>query len=185
MKKIAVMVAGVCLTATVVLAADGEPFKAGGFKSDMVNAYPACTTPTETTGSTPPLPACPASDPPMCAFGAKGKATVQAKAKTDIAMQAIVSGLTNCDGAVLHIYADATSATNDCTVSSRCNTVQLSSFGPIGSCTVAKGKCKIKTTLGTDFPGLLTTGNNTAIAIDKVAIGTGTVSVAVAGVLVP
>jgi len=185
MKKLGMIVAGVCLTATMALGTDGEPAKAGGFKSDMVNAYPACTTPTETTGGSIPLPACPAVDPPLCTFGDKGKAKAAAKAKTDVAIQVQLQGLENCvDGTVLQAFANFTASTNDCTVSARCNTVQASNL-VLGTCTVAKGKCKIKTTVNTTIPGAITPGNNTAIAITGVGVTTGTSAVAVAGVLVP
>jgi hypothetical protein len=185
MKKIAVLVAGVCLTATTVLAADGEPMKAGGYKSDMVRPYADCTMPSEVTLGALPFPSCPATTPnPICQFGAKGKATVQAKAKTDVALQAQLSGLENCDGATLKIAADISAATNNCSVSSRCHTIKVSGF-QIGSCVVAKGKCKIKTTVNTEIAGAITTGKNTSIEIDRVGITTGTVNVAVSGVLIP
>jgi hypothetical protein len=185
MRKLGFIVAGLCLTATMALGADGEPAKAGGFKSSMVNAYPACTTPTETTGGSLPLPACPANDPPLCTFGDKGKAAASAKTKTDVAVQVQLQGLENCvDGTVLQAYANFTAATNDCTVSSRCNTVALSNL-VLGTCTVAKGKCKIKTTVNTTIPGAITPGQNTAITLNGVGVTTGTSAVAVAGVLVP
>jgi len=185
MRKIGLIVVGMCLTATMALGVNGEVSKAGGFKGELVNAYPACTSPTEITLGAIPAPACPAVDPVLCTWGAKGKGKVAAKAKTDVAIQAQLGGLENCvDGTVLFVTASVTAATDNCSVSSRCNSVTLNPF-PLGSCTVASGKCKLKTTANTLIPGTVTPGQNTAITISGIAIGTGTSAVAAVGVLVP
>jgi hypothetical protein len=184
MRKFGLIVVGVCLTATMALGTDGEPAKAGGFKSDLVNAYPACTVLTELTLGIA-LPACPAVDPALCTFGVKGKGKVSAKAKDDVKLQASLSGLENCvDGTTLFLTAEIAAATNNCSVSSRCNTITIPGF-PLGSCTVASGKCKLKTTVNTLIPGAVTPGENTAITVTGVGVGTGTSAVAAAGVLVP
>ncbi|MEO8604125.1 MAG: hypothetical protein ABI629_16235 [bacterium] len=184
MRKFGLIVVGVCLTATMALGADGEPKKANGFKSTLVNAYPACTVPTEFTAGVLPIPACPAVDPSPCTFGAKGSGKVSAKTKTDVAVQAQLGGLENCpDGTTLIVSANFSAATNNCTVSTRCTTVALTNF-TLGTCTVAKGKCKVKTTVNTQIPNAIVPGKNTAITINGVGVGTGTSAVAAAGVLV-
>jgi hypothetical protein len=175
------------LTATAAMAADGEPAKAGKYQANMVNASADCTTPSESTGGALPLPACPAVDPAVCTFGAKGQAKVAAKAKTDVALSLQVKGLEACpDGTILQAFASFKSTTNNCTVSSRCTTASLPAFPiPGATCTVAKGGCKLKTTLNTLVPGIITPGENTAIELGTVGVSTGTVNVAVAGILVP
>ncbi len=175
------------LTATATLAADGEPPKAGKYQATVVNGVDDCTVPSESTGGATPFPACPMSDSDVCTFGAKGKGKVAAKAKTDVALQLQLKGLENCpDGTVLQATADFKSTTNNCTVSDRCTTLGIDNFPiPGATCTVAKGGCKLKTTLNTLVPGLITPGENTAIALGKIGVVSGTVNVAAAGILVP
>jgi hypothetical protein len=187
MRKIALVVAGVCLSATMALGADGEPAKAGKYQATAINASGSCTTPTETTAGVLALPACPATDGPLCTFGVKGKGKLAAKAKTDVALQAQLGGLESCvDGTVLQLTADIRVNTNNCTISPRCTTVALPGFAvPGATCTVSGGKCKIKTTVNTLIPGAITVGDNTSIEVDGVGLTTGTVAVAAAGVLVP
>jgi hypothetical protein len=190
MRKTHLIAAGALLfglTATAALAADGEPAKAGKYQSNMVNASADCTSPSEATLGALPFPACPAVDPALCTFGAKGQAKVAAKAKTDVALSLQLKGLENCpDGTVMQAYASFKSTTNNCTVSSRCTTASVPSFPiPGATCTISKGGCKLKTTLNTLIPGIITPGENTAIELSTVGVSTGTVNVAVAGILVP
>jgi len=187
MRKIALIVAGVCLSATMALGADGEPGKAGKYQASVVNASGDCTAPTEITLGALPIPACPATDAALCTFGVKGKGKVAAKTKTDVALQAQLSGLENCpDNTVLQLTADTKSTTNNCSVSARCTTVDLPGFVISGAtCTVSSGKCKIKTTLNTLIPGAITAGQNTALVIGEVGIVSGTSNIAISGVLVP
>lgn len=174
-------------TAFAALAADGEPAKAGKYQANLVNGNDDCTAPSESTGGAVPFPACPASDSTTCQFGDKGQGKVAAKAKTDVALQLQLKGLTNCpDGTVLQATADFKSSTNNCTVSGRCTTLSVSAFPiPGATCTVAKAGCKLKTTLNTLVPNFITTGQNTAITLGKIGVVSGTVNVAAAGILVP
>ncbi len=187
MRKIALIVAGVCLSATMALGADGEPAKAGKYQATIINASGDCTAPSEITLGALPIPSCPATDAALCTFGVKGKGKVAAKTKTDVSLQAQLGDLTNCpDGTVLQMTASTKSTTNNCSVSARCTTVDLPGFVITGAtCTVSGGKCKIKTTLNTLIPGAITAGENTALVIGEVAIISGTSNIAISGVLVP
>lgn len=188
MRKSVFVIAALAIgLAGTAFAADGEPAKAGKYQANLINASDDCTTPSETTNGSLPLPACPAVDPGQCTFGAKGQGKVAAKAKTDVGLQLQIKGLENCpDGTVLQANASFKSTTNNCSVSSRCTTISIPSFPiPGATCTVAKGGCKIKTSLNTLIPGSVTPGQNTAIELGAVGITAGTVNVAVAGILVP
>jgi hypothetical protein len=73
-------------------------------------------------------------------------------------------------------------------VSTRCTTATVPAFPiPGATCTVVNGGCKIKTTLNTLVPGLITVGENTAIELSTVGLtaGTAAVPVAVGGILIP
>lgn len=194
MRRIQMVVAGALalgLMTSGALAADGEPAKAGKYQATLINASGDCATGTgtEVTGGALPFPACPATDMPGCTFGAKGQGKVAAKAKTDVALGLQLKGLENCpNGVVLQAYAEFKSTTNNCSVSSRCTTETLPILFPIpgATCTVAKGGCKLKTTLNTLVPGLITPGENTAIELGTIGVGTGTAAnVARAGLLIP
>lgn len=184
---IAAGVLAIGLTATAVMAADGEPGKAGKYQANMINASADCVTSSETTLGALPFPACPAVDGPICTFGAKGQAKVQAKAKDDVSLAVKIKGLESCpDGTVLQASASFKSTTNNCSTSSRCTTISIPNFPiPGATCVVASGGCSIKTTLNTLVPGLIVPGENTAIELGTVGLSAGTVAVAVAGILVP
>lgn len=173
--------------ATAAMAADGEPAKAGKYQANVINASGDCTTPDRTTAGALPLPACAATDPALCTFGDKGQGKVAAKAKDDVSLQLQLKGLENCpDGTVLNATATFKSTTNNCSVPGRCTTQTIPNFPiPGATCTVSKGSCKLKTTLNTLVPGLITPGENTAIELGTVGVTTGTAAVAVAGILVP
>lgn len=186
MRKIALVVAGVCLSASMAFGADGEPGKAGKYQATLINAAGTCTTPSENTLGSLPIPACPTTDAPICQFGDKGKGAVAAKTKTDVSLSLKMGGLENCEGQVLQVVVDSKATTNNCSVSTRCTTVDLPGFVIAGAtCTVAGGKCQIKTTLNTLIPGAITAGENTALALGKIGIVSGTFNIAVAGVLIP
>ena len=192
MRSIQWIIAGalaIGLTAPAAFAADGEPKKANKYQSTLINASADCVAPSESTGGSLPLPACPSSDHAACTFGDKAQGKVLAKTKTDVALQVKLKGLESCaDGTMLQAFATFKSTTNNCTSSSRCTTVTIPAFPiPGATCTVAKGKCQIKTTLNTLIPGIITPGENTAIELGTVGLGLsgGTVNVAVAGILIP
>ncbi len=190
MRRIHLVGAGVLavgLAATMAFGADGEPKKANKYQATMVHDVAVCTANSEMTGGGLALPACPESSSTTCQFGDKGSGKVAAKAKDDLALSVKLGGLENCpDGTVLQAYASFRSSTDDCTVSARCTTVSLTNFPiPGATCTVAKGKCKLKTTLNTLVPGAISTGNNTSIILGEVGLMAGTTAVAKAGLLVP
>jgi hypothetical protein len=170
---------------------DNEPKKANKYQATGVNAYAECTAPTGTTAGALPLPACVAVDSgTVCQFSDKGSAKFASKAKDDVSLSVKVGGLVGafCDGQVLQATADIQATTNDCTAGAapRCSTVTLAGFPiPGATCTVAKGKCQIKTTVNTAAPGTIVPGKNTAIRLGSVALGTGTTTLVTAGVLVP
>ena len=190
MRRIHLVGAGVLavgLAATMAFGADGEPKKANKYQATMVHDSAVCTTPTESTLGGLPLPACPESSSATCQFGDKGSGKVAAKAKDDVALSLKIGGLENCaDGTILQAYASFRTDTNNCSVSSRCTTFALQNFPiPGATCTVANGKCKLKTTLNTLVPGAITPGKNTSIILGEVGVMAGTTAVAKAGLLVP
>lgn len=180
----------VLFSASLAFGADGEPKKANKYQSTTVNAYSACTAPSETTLGGLPLPACPAVDADAtCNFGDKGKGKIQAKAKDDVSLSVKLGGLENCDGETLQAIVTIAATTNNCSVSTRCSTPEITLPIPGATCVVDKGKCKIKTTVNTLIPGAITPGQNTSIVIRDVTLGrtTGTAAgiVTEAGLLVP
>jgi hypothetical protein len=189
-RRIAIVGALVCGAVFVVstsMAADNEPKKANKYQATLVNAYDECTAPSEVTGGTLPLPACPAVDPSgaTCNFGEKGSGKAQAKAKDDVSLKLLAKGLENCDGTTLQATATIQVTTNNCTVSSRCTTVTLENFQiPGATCLVDKGKCLIKGTVNGFAPGTLTPNENTNISLGSVGLQSGTTTVVTAGVLV-
>lgn len=192
MKGIIITIGAVALAASVSFGLD-EPFKANKYQATAVNAYDACTAPSEFTGGSLALPACPAvdSDGGTCNFGDKGKGKFQAKTKDDVKLQVQLKKLLPaCEGLTLQALATITATTNDCTVSSRCTTVTVADLPvPGGTCVVDNGNCKIKLQLNDVLPGTITPGENTSIAIGAVGVQIGTApagsKAAVAGVLVP
>lgn len=192
MKGFIITIGALALVASASFAND-EPFKANKYQATAVNAWDACTAPSEMTGGSLPLQACPAvdSDSGTCNFGDKGKGKFQAKTKDDLKLQVLLKKLdAACEGLTLQALADITVTTDNCTVSSRCTTATIEDFPvPGGTCVVSKGNCKIKLEINDIIPGAITTGENTAIAIGAVGVQIGTApagdKVAVAGVLVP
>lgn len=187
MRKFALVVAGVCLSATMALGADGEPAKAGKYQATAINNSGDCAVPSENTLGALPIPACPATDAAACTFGAKGKGKFAAKTKDDITLQAQLGGLEACpDGTVLQLSVDTKVTTNNCSTSGRCTTIDLPGFAvPGATCAVDGGKCKIKTTVNAGLPGTITPGQNSAFVVGEVALNAGTFNVAIGGVIVP
>ena len=184
---IAAGVVAIGLTATAVMAADGEPAKAGKYQATAINATAACTSSDRNTLGGIPLPACATVDAAVCTFGDKGSGKIAAKAKDDVYLSLQLKGLENCpDGTVLQATASFKSNTNNCSVAGRCTTVDVPAFPiPGATCTVSKGGCKLKTSLNTLVPGAITVGKNTSIELGSVGVVTGTSAVAVAGLLIP
>ncbi len=167
---------------------DGEPIKAGKAQGTLINAVGACTTPSEVTANAIPLPACPAVDSSggLCDFGPRGRGKVSSKAKDDVAISLVVSGLVNCpDGTVLQVASNPRITTNSCSASARCTVVELIDFPiPGATCVVAKGRCKLKTTINTSAPGTLVPGENNALGLGRITLLAGSLPVAMTGLLV-
>ncbi|MCW5893115.1 MAG: hypothetical protein KIT14_21580 [bacterium] len=125
------------------------PSKAKTLKGELVKAFDACTTPTDSTNPPVALPACSVSTPDtVCNFGSKGSGKFStAVSKTDVKVSATLGGLdAGCEGQTLTAGANARVTTTDCQSGDDCTVVDLVGF-PVGDCVVAKGKCKIKTTV--------------------------------------
>jgi hypothetical protein len=123
-----------------------------------------------------------------CGFTAKGMgryslAALGKGAKSDVAVSAQLSGVANCDGATLHLVADFRSTADDCNGVS-CTTVDVTGF-PLGSCTVARGKCSIKTTLNTLAAATVLGGEKTAFTILGIRVVHGATTAFEGGLLVP
>jgi hypothetical protein len=157
MKKLLVVAGALLIASSAFAQSFNVPSKAKGLKGELVKAFDACTAPTDFTNPPVALPACPVSVPdPVCNFSSKGAGKFSAGvSKTDIKIGATLTGLSGCDGELLTIGANSRVTTTDCQVGDSCTVVDLIGF-PIGSCSVAAGKCSVKTTvegaigLGTD-----------------------------------
>lgn len=184
---IAAGVVAIGLTANLAVAADGEPAKAGKYQATAINATADCTASDRVTNGAVPFPACATVDAAACTFGDKGSGKVAAKAKDDVYLSLQLKGLENCpDGTVLQATASFKSNTNNCSLPGRCTTISVASFPiPGATCTVAKGGCKLKTSLNTLVPNFIQTGKNTSIELGAVGVVAGTSAIAAAGLLVP
>jgi hypothetical protein len=125
------------------------PSKAKQIKGEFVTAYNACSAPT--TFMHPPfsMSACtPVRTNALCGFGPGGAGRYSLKIKgSDIAIRASWTGLdVGCEGTNLYIVAEPfRMTTSDCD-GGDCTLLELSPF-TLGYCTVALGRCTIKSTL--------------------------------------
>lgn len=144
------VIGGMCLLATPVQAQSfNVPSKAKTLKGELVKAFDACTAPTDSTNPPVALPACSVvTTDPTCNFGSKGSGKFSAAvSKTDVKISASLAGLdAGCEAETLTAGANARVTTTDCLSGGDCTVVDLIGF-PVGSCVVAGGKCKIKTTV--------------------------------------
>jgi hypothetical protein len=151
MRRIVIGLLGVAVTASMASAVVVVPAKAKGIKGEIVTAYTPCNG-TENQLTNPPvqLPACPAApQDAVCQFGSKGAGKYGATtSKTDVKISASLAGLNaGCEGATLTAVSDTLVTTDDCTVDPECTAI-VDDFA-VGGCTVALGKCAIKTTVET------------------------------------
>jgi hypothetical protein len=138
----------VALTATAF--AHSFPAKAPLLKTNLVQAYPQCTSPNVATSGG--RPACLSTEEvdPSCLFGSKGFGLLTATiAKTSIKVKASLRGLDpGCEGKTLMPAFMVRTTTDDCS-SDHCTVADYEIAG--GSCTVNKGKCAVTTTIPSGY----------------------------------
>jgi hypothetical protein len=173
-----------------------EPKKANKFQATLVTSYAECTSPNDTLGGGIPLPGCHPAVPAdgHCYINAKGGGKVLAKEKNgDIAIKAKLKGIEGCDGETLCAEASLRATTDNCLSGDPdgCTSTNFANL-PItyaGCCMVTKGKCQIKTTVDTEVPGAVMSGDNASIALLGCSLarttGTAAGKVADCGLLVP
>jgi hypothetical protein len=157
------------LVASAASAGHNEPKKATLINSKLVTNYNSCTAPNDTTTGALPLPAChPAvRNDTVCGFDpTKGsgflKAIVVGSATggtQDIKVIGTLTGLdAGCEGETLCALASIRATGDNCASADPggCTTLEgltqnfpLFGGGNVGCCTVASGKCQIKTTVET------------------------------------
>lgn len=170
-------IGGACLgVALMVSPAFGRnpAAKAGKYQATLVQGVQACTVTNTTAPGVLNTAACDPVVPSdsVCVFGPKGKGSVAAKAKTDVAVQAKLGGLeASCDGETICAVAGVRTTVDSCASSGSCSTITQPDL-PLGiACaTVAKGKWKFKGTISQTLAGALTNGNRTEITIGEVGL---------------
>ena len=146
---VAVLVlAAVALTTTA--RAHSFPAKAPLLKTNLVQAYPECTSPNVVTSGGRPACLSTVEVDPSCLFGAKGFGLLTATiAKTSIKVKAALRGLDpGCEGKTLMPAFMVRTTTDDCS-SDHCTVADYEIAG--GSCTVNKGKCAVTTTIPSGY----------------------------------
>ncbi len=168
---------GVAMMVSPAMGVRNPAAKAGKYQATIVQGVEACSAALANT-TAPGILSTPACDPVVpsdsgCVFGAKGKGKVAAKSKTDIAVQAKLGGLdATCDGETVCAFASVRTSTNNCASTGDCSTVPQPDLALGASCcTIAKGKCKIKTSINVALPGVLVTGNTTEFILGEIALG--------------
>lgn len=127
------------------------PKKAPVLKAFLVQNYPPCTAPDATTSNGQAACVGAAEVDPSCVFSSNGLGTFSAvvKAKTKIAVAAVVSGLDpQCEGKTL-TAALGVRTTSDSCPDDHCTSVDKEIVA--GTCTVTKGKCSVKATVDPQF----------------------------------
>ncbi len=166
---------GVALMVSPAMATRNPPKKANKYQATLVQAVEVCSAANTTAPGILSTPACDPVVPsdPGCVFNAKGAGKVAAKSKTDIAVQAKVGNLDpTCDGETLCAFSSVRTSANNCASGNDCSTVpQIDLALGASCCTVAKGKCKIKTSINVALPGALVTGNATEFILGEVSLG--------------
>lgn len=161
--------------------AHNEPSRARTLKAQLVQAHAPCTAPnTATSGG---FPACTPEIQidPTCRFGDKGSGTLTAAVKgSALAAKAVLKGLdAGCNGRTLTAVVSLRATTDDCPFAT-C-TAEMTDL-PLGTCTVTRGKCAVKGTVG---PGVFTGNNETGVEVLGCGIKNGTVRTFSCGLLVP
>jgi hypothetical protein len=163
------------LLANVAFGGHAEPAKANKISFTLVNGFSECTSPNTAMQSngmlacTPPTP-----NGGPCAFGPDGSGSLSLRkignasdGSQDFKIVAAARGLNaSCEGMGLHVRLLYRLTNDDCPEGS-CTAVDPAlGFDLIAaSCTVAEGKCKIKTTLNTAAPGTIPNGKNSGIEV--------------------
>jgi hypothetical protein len=146
-----------CVSILALLAAAASshahsfPGKAPLLKTNLVQAYPACTTPDAVTSGG--RPACLETEEvdPSCLFGSKGFGLLTATiSKTNIHAKVTLRGLdVGCEGKTLTPAFTVRTTTDDCP-NEHCTVVDYEVTA--GSCTVKKGKCVVGASIATGYP---------------------------------
>jgi hypothetical protein len=189
MRQLLLSAAGLSLllAAGPALAQHNAPAKAKALKMDLATAFNACTASNDTTGGSPPLPAC---TPPVLTsstngthvvtFGLKGAANVQVGAVTGDIKIGVKSGDIDDNGVLiadneqLGLHIDhAVTTTDSCVpaVAAGCTSIDVGPlFNNTFKTTCLKGKCTLKTTVNTLTPGQIVAGDRVNITLSGIGM---------------
>jgi hypothetical protein len=178
MRHIALFVVAFACLAEHAAAFHDVPRRARSLRSSLVSTFAPCTSPNTQTLGYPGLPACyPAvREDVECGFyngpipfAGNGKVTAKARTNGDFKVDIEATNLNGgCEGEELCGVIVVRATTHRCPPAMRpCTTqdIEFTGMSPTACCRVARGKCRITTTINSEVLGTLVPGDRTGIEV--------------------